>query len=1228
MSGKPLTIIKASAGSGKTYTLAKLFIRQLLFVEQPDGRLPLRRERNYHRHMLAITFTNKATDEMKERIIDRLYELATNPDESDYYSDFERDLNYNGDKKQAIRDKAREALNDILMNYSLFNVSTIDSFFQNILRTFARELNRSYDYELQINSDYVAAVAVNNFLHSLGTTRHRAGGRLTDVEQWVQDMIADKMNDGGSWRSVYNGYDLIKLCENLGNEVFMQSLGDIRRYFYPNDDDKLDLSKIQAFKKAIEREISDNALQQTADALRDELVGVLSRHGLTVEDIKLALKNACNETNIITSTKSNAFLKNDEIVLKDTIIKEKLKLMPKEAQAALSADLQRARQHILYNINRYKLLDFIAKHLGTLGLLGVLDREMTNFRLENNTILISDTNQLIGQVIDSGVQFMYEHTGGVINHYMIDEFQDTSSKQYYNFKPLLDDSLAGAQSPVDLIIGDSKQSIYRFRNADPELFQTTLESHMRGKCDVLNLKTNFRSLRNIVQFNNALVGKLIAFFGSELSETYREYEQKVWKAMDDVGQGLVRIVTSPITPLPDDINITKTIAHKAILDMLPAYLLDIHRRLGSWSKIGILVNKNDEGKEIVNAIIAHNDRVTRCLGVEAARHYIINVASDEALLVSNSPAVAIVINMLRLLDITKFTSDDDEDNPASADQNASGALTTRQREQRLCVLLNLFIQRMSGKNVRPNDAEAAGDVMACCVQEIDGYDDTKIKEFINSLLPNGNTEPLTVDAIVENLISRLVLAGNPEHADVTFLLALQDIVADFMRSQGGSIHEFLKYWDANKNSLCVPSGDGADALQVLTIHKSKGLEFDCVIIPFADWLINGLSVKQEEKPNWVTKEQWLQQGGACVLPGVDPDCIPPLIPVNIAQVRKLNERSDSSSLLAHAMADNRHNLLIDLMNKTYVALTRPRHELHLFTLDLLPAGQVGNLDMTKSQSVAMLINHAVPRLDLPGLRQVEQNDIKSMRDLYAELKELEQDGEQPDTTQAQLADVASLNWWTLGDDKIKDKPNNEEEYQPLEITARDLQVKEPRVEVMLPKGDNGDSRRTIGLIVHRAMMLINYRGDEKRAANAVAGDLATLPPDSPMDANALSQLLSRMVNNPPQTARWHNDSKHDVRDVPSNAIHWWDDDNEVLNERSIVKNNPDKDEVVVRRPDRVICRPDGTVIVVDFKTGSERPQKHLRQIKEYAELLDQAMRPRRLEAYLWYLDNDELVRVR
>ncbi len=1225
MSGKPLTIIKASAGSGKTYTLAKLFIRQLLFVEHTDGRLTLRRERNYHRHMLAITFTNKATDEMKKRIIDRLYELATNPDESDYYSDFERDLNFKGDKKQAIRDKAREALNDILMNYSLFNVSTIDAFFQNILRTFARELNRSYDYELQINSNYVAAVAVNNFLHSLGITRHRADDRLTDVEQWVQDMIADKMNDGGSWRSVYNGLDLIKLCENLGKEVFMQSIGDIRRYFYPNDDDTLDLSKMRAFKKAIESQINDDALQQTADALRDELVGVLSRHGLTVEDTIRGLKNTCNATNVITGN-PGVFLKNDELEVEKCIKKEKFETLTEDVVLALSDDLQRARQHILYNINRYNLLDFIAKHLGTLGLLGVLDREMTKFRLENNTILISDTNELIGRVLDSGVEFMYEHTGGVINHYMIDEFQDTSNKQYYNFKPLLDDSIAGAQSPVDLIIGDSKQSIYRFRNADPELFQTTLESDMRGNCDVLNLDTNFRSLRNIVQFNNALVGKLIAFFGSELSETYHEYEQKVSKAMDDVGQGLVRIVTSPISVLPDDVKINKTIAHKAVLDMLPAYLLDIHRRLGSWSKMGILVNKNDEGKDIVNAIIAHNDGVTRRLGVEDARPYIINVASDEAMLVSNSPAVTIVINMLRLLDITRFASEDDEDNTASADQKETGGLTTQQREQRLCVLLNLFIRRMREENVLPKDAQAVGGVMARCVQEIAGYDDSKIKETINSLLPSGNTEPLTVDAIVENLISRLVLAGNPEHADVTFLLALQDIVADFMRSQGGSIHEFLKYWDANKNNLCVPGGEGADAMQVLTIHKSKGLEFDCVIIPFADWNINGKS-NEANYYLWVTKGEWTEQNGKAMLSDVDLNTLPPLIPVRTDLLRKINQLSGNNPTLSGMLSQYDHNVLIDLMNKTYVALTRPRHELHLFTLDLLTTGQPENLDMTKSQSVATLINHAVPRLDLPGLRQVEQNDIKSMRDLYAELKELEQDGEQPDTTQAQLADVATLNWWTLGDDKIKDKPNNEEVYQPLEITARDLQAKEPRVEVMLPKGDNGDSRRTIGLIVHRAMMLINYRGDEKRAANAVAGDLATLPPDSPMDANALSQLLSRMVNNPPQTARWHNDLKRDVRDVPSNAIHWWDDDNEVLNERSIVKNNPDKDEVVVRRPDRVICRPDGTVIVVDFKTGSERPQKHLRQIKEYAELLDQAMRPPRLEAYLWYLDNDELVRV-
>ena len=202
-----LLVIKASAGSGKTYTLTKLYIEQLLFRANAQGSLELRKHPNYHRHILAITFTNKATDEMKSRIIKELYQLAQDPTHSDYYSYFSKRCTQ--EALNGLQEAARDALVSILFNYSEFTVSTIDSFFQSILRCFARELDRDYNYEVQIDSDYAITVAVHNFLLQLGRDAARMGkSRSTTIEKWVRDFISNEVSQSKKW-NFYTSKDLL-----------------------------------------------------------------------------------------------------------------------------------------------------------------------------------------------------------------------------------------------------------------------------------------------------------------------------------------------------------------------------------------------------------------------------------------------------------------------------------------------------------------------------------------------------------------------------------------------------------------------------------------------------------------------------------------------------------------------------------------------------------------------------------------------------------------------------------------------------------------------------------------------------------------------------------------------------------------------------------------------------------------------------------------------------------
>ena len=244
-----MLMIKASAGSGKTFNLALRYIEQLLFSRRPDGLLELRSaaQRQYHRHILAITFTNKATDEMKRRIVDELFTLSLPGGDSKYLPYFK--ANCTPEAFAKIHEHAAQALNDVLFAYSAFNVSTIDSFFQSVMRAFARELDRDYNYEVQIDAGYAMKVAVHNFLLSLGSDAHRMGGRDSEVDRWVKNYIGERVSASGDWAFFNNGDTLASFAKIMETELFRQHMGQVRKYL-STDDGRPTLMKIARFRKS------------------------------------------------------------------------------------------------------------------------------------------------------------------------------------------------------------------------------------------------------------------------------------------------------------------------------------------------------------------------------------------------------------------------------------------------------------------------------------------------------------------------------------------------------------------------------------------------------------------------------------------------------------------------------------------------------------------------------------------------------------------------------------------------------------------------------------------------------------------------------------------------------------------------------------------------------------------------------------------------------------------
>ena len=1144
-----LNLIKASAGSGKTFTLARSYIEHLLFKPGSDGKLVLRLERNYHRHLLAITFTNAATDEMKRRIVKELHQLSVNPTGSDYYKYFASVCS-----AAALADlgpAAQRALTAIMFDYGSFNVSTIDSFFQVILRSFARELDRDYSYDVQIDAKYAVRVAVHNFLLSLGTTSRRSGGK-SPVENWVGAYMQDQLDDGKDWKFFDESTDddyqtsLVQLAENINNELFRREMPAVRNYLYATVDGRrvMNFDKITAFKKAV-RERAKECLDRYNGAL-DELLNIMGRHGLGTDVLSgnraLAILLKKGEMpdkgptegicNITAATVASQFLKKYV-----------------DATVSSHSDIVAWVARVVANWHSAKFLTQLGRQLGLVGLLGAIDEQLELFRRSTNSILLADTNELIASVIDSGVPFVYERMGTRIKHYLIDEFQDTSQRQYENFKPLLEDSLDENEGDnFNMLIGDTKQAIYRFRNADPSLFRERVQRDMsRYHPHVEPLDTNYRSLKEIVEFNNALFNEIIDRFYKDnndvVARTYAEITQKVSPGNQEGGYVTVRY-KSP------DTGEWYEKAEQAI-DDLPALLLELHERF-TWAQIGILVSKHKEGNMLVEKLLEHNRTVE-----DASQR--IPVMSDESLQLTHSPIVRHILALLRFVDAVQAPSQ-----TASQDSSAVETYQRRYQEgmQRQLIALDAY-----SRLLREHGDAAPGDLLEQAMQRShEAAGDTAA--LLQQFMPDERTESSSLVNLVDHLINYCMGEGavgeSIAKGDNAFLLAFQDVVIDFVQQRnGGSVREFLRYWDTRCSKLTVPSSASHDAVTVMTIHASKGLEFDCVVIPWAAWEIS--APRRQGDTYWMTREEWKEQRGPNLV-NVPEEQVPPLIPVGSSELKNITA---ATGYFKDFCARNVNETLIDNLNKTYVAFTRPGCEMHIMACS-------GNKNSSGNKTSSGNKNSSSKETSVV----VTDSTIGKL--LY--------------TLRPPMDDVK---WWcgepssTPYAPKSKDTDVVTTDMPPYHVTPAQVHVKLPT--------DATDSRNR-GVRVHNVLSRIVNAGDLERALR-LSVDRGLIVDDYFNEDN-VRQMLQRAFAD-------------EVRGP------WFAADNvRVLTERTIVTGDSHGDE----RPDRVVYRPDGTVIVIDYKTGLELAEKHQDQVRGYMRLL-RSTGEQHVKGYLWYLAEDKVVEV-
>ena len=777
---KTFTIYRSSAGSGKTRTLAKEYLK-----------LALQNKAYYFRHILAVTFANKATQEMKDRILDYLSTFASGA-EDDLSAELMLELKQ--DKPTFIQN-CSELRSEILHHYDLFSISTIDSFFQKVIRSFTRESGLIGDYRLEDDDEAVLEEVINNLIDELGEN--------PDLTHWVVEFAKENLENDRAW-------DVRTSLKEFSREITNESFKNIEAEIQKDTVDPQFFKKLRDELWKVKKYFLDAVSKPAIEILQ-----IIESRGWDYDDFKGKSKSGLKGfLEQFAYNKTLSTYKNPGVTVRSEFTFAKN--WPQKSAVNQNEIIQTAEQSLVPSLvqiishydNHYQealSAEVVLKNMYVFGLISDISRKLKEYKRENNLMLLSDASKFLNGIIqDSDTPFIYEKIGSFYRHYLIDEFQDTSGFQWNNFLPLLTNGLD--QGYRSLVVGDVKQAVYRWRGGDLRLLQQNVEELLgKNRVEVKELDRNFRSGTNIIQFNNALFTSLSALISAKTnSQLPASAYQDIVQETSKKSEGFVHISFLN--------NEEETSWEDQALKNIPHQLETLQRRGVAIRDIAILVRKNGEGQQIADYLLQYKE------SSQALADCKYDVVSNESLRMTGAASVNLLLGALRYL----LNTEDDIARAQLSFEYARLHKPKRSQTEVFAVTNQVFFER----------------------QLPDQFTREKM-----------SLKKLPLFELTETLISIFKLSK--EKGELPYLLAFQDRVLDFYSRERNDIGSFLEWWEDNKNKekTSIKISSEVDAIKVLTIHKAKGLQFKYVLIPFCSWEMDhkpfqspNLWVKSNEKP--------------------------------------------------------------------------------------------------------------------------------------------------------------------------------------------------------------------------------------------------------------------------------------------------------------------------------------------------------------------------------------------